>query len=55
VYDPIAQLVYACNREQVSDVWVAGRHQVENGDLTQVDEEEILQRSREWQQRIAAV
>ena len=55
VYDPIAQLVYSCNREQVSDVWVAGRHQVENGALTQVDEEEILHRSREWQQRIAEV
>ena len=40
-------------REQVSDVWVAGRHQVENGALTQVDVDEILQRSREWQQRIS--
>jgi len=55
VYDPTAQLVYACNREQVSDVWVAGRHLVDNGSLTQVDEDEILQRSVEWQQRIAAV
>lgn len=55
VYDPTAQLVYSCNREQVSDVWVAGRHLVDEGVLTQVDEDEILQRSVEWQQRIAAV
>ncbi len=55
VYDATTQLVYACNREQVSDVWVAGRHQVDQGVLTHVDEEEILQRSAEWQQRIAAV
>ncbi len=54
VYDPLAQLVYSCNREQVSDVWVAGRHQVENGAITHADETEILQRSAEWQQRIAA-
>jgi len=54
VYDPLAQLVYSCNREQVSDVWVAGRHQVEDGSVTHADETEILQRSAEWQQRIAA-
>ena len=26
VYDPVSHLVYACGREQVSDVWVAGQH-----------------------------
>lgn len=55
VYDPLSQLVYSCNREQISDVWVAGRHLVDKGALTQVDPDEILQRSAEWQQRIAAV
>lgn len=54
VYDPLTQLVYSCNREQVSDVWVAGRHQVENGSVMHVDESEILRRSAEWQQRFAA-
>ena len=53
VYDPTVQLVYSCNKEQVSDVWVAGRHQLDDGSLTQVNEDEILQRSAEWQQRIA--
>ena len=28
VYDPISHLVYACGRESVSDVWVAGQHVV---------------------------
>jgi 5-methylthioadenosine/S-adenosylhomocysteine deaminase len=54
VYDPLVQLVYSCNSQQVSDVWVGGRHQLEDGSLTHVDELEILQRSAEWQQRIAA-
>ncbi|NNG12553.1 MAG: TRZ/ATZ family hydrolase, partial [Halobacteria archaeon] len=26
LYDPVSQLVYACGREQVTDVWVAGQH-----------------------------
>ena len=35
VYDPISQIVYAIHSNQVRDVWVAGRHQVENGELLQ--------------------
>jgi len=52
VYDPISQLVYTVLPHQVQDVWVAGRHQVENGALVQMDQAEILQRTFEWRQRI---
>ncbi len=31
VYHPISQIVYAAGREQVSQVWVAGRQLVRNG------------------------
>lgn len=31
VYDPVAQVVYSACREQVTDVWVNGKHVVENG------------------------
>lgn len=54
VYDPVSQLVYAVNSRQVSDVWIAGRHMVDDGSLTQVDASEILNRTQEWQVRIAA-
>jgi 5-methylthioadenosine/S-adenosylhomocysteine deaminase len=54
LYDPISQLVYAATSLQVGDTWVAGRHVVENGMLTQVDGAEILCRTSEWQERIAA-
>jgi len=54
VYDPASQLVYTCDREQVSDVWVAGRHLLDQGRLTGCDEAGIINRSREWQGRIAA-
>ena len=53
VYDPLSQVVYTVQPDQVRDVWVAGRHQVEDGQLTQFDRDEILRRSSEWRQRIA--
>jgi 5-methylthioadenosine/S-adenosylhomocysteine deaminase len=52
VYDPLSQIVYTANANQVSDVWVAGRHQLEDGKLTRIDESELLQRAAEWQNRL---
>jgi 5-methylthioadenosine/S-adenosylhomocysteine deaminase len=54
VYDPVSHLVYACGREQVSDVWVAGQHLLSERRLTTLDDHEILQRVRLWQDRIGA-
>lgn len=54
VYDPAAQLVYAVSRDQVTDVWVAGRRLVAAGRLTRMDVDDILRRAQSWQQRIAA-
>ncbi len=53
IYHPISQLVYATGRDRVSDVWVAGRQLVRSGKLTTLDQARLLQRAREWQQRIA--
>lgn len=53
VYDPISQLVYTVQPQQVSDVWVAGKHQVDNGTLSHIDVDDLLQRTSEWQYRIA--
>ena len=53
VYDPISQIVYTVHPNQVSDVWVAGKHQVENGKLNHIDVDDLLQRTSEWQYRIA--
>ncbi|MGI9225285.1 MAG: TRZ/ATZ family hydrolase [Woeseiaceae bacterium] len=52
VYDPVSQLVYTARAEQISDVWVAGRHQVDDGQLTGIDTEGLFKRSCEWQTRI---
>ena len=53
VYDPVSQLVYATRADQVSDVWIGGRHLLDQGELTTINRESIFRRSREWQQRIA--
>ncbi len=53
LYHPLSQLVYASGRDQVSDVWVAGRQVVREGRLTTLDEDELRQRTDEWRARIA--
>ena len=54
LYNVLSQIVYASNRQQVSDVWVAGKRLLDNRRLTTLDEAEILERSRDWGRRIAA-
>jgi 5-methylthioadenosine/S-adenosylhomocysteine deaminase len=48
VYDPVSQIVYTATRDQVTDVWVAGRHLLANRRLTTLDEETILRKAQEW-------
>ncbi len=52
VYDPVSQIVYTAQVNQVRDVWVAGRRQVEDGNFTRIKESELLRRAAEWQQRL---
>lgn len=53
LYDPVSQLVYATRADQVSDVWVAGRHLLDRGELTTINRDSIFRRSDEWRRRIA--
>lgn len=54
IYDVSSQLVYAAGASQVSDVWVAGKHQLDNGKFAHINTDELLERSNEWRDRIAA-
>ena len=54
LYHPISQLVYATGRDQVTDVWVAGKQLLKERRLTTLDSSTIVDRSREWQHKIAA-
>ena len=53
VYDVASQLVYTAHADQVTDVWVAGRHQVDNGQLAHINTANVLKRSNEWRNRFA--
>jgi 5-methylthioadenosine/S-adenosylhomocysteine deaminase len=53
LYHPISQLVYATGREQVREVWVAGRQLVSDGTLTTLDQSHLLERAEHWRERMA--
>jgi 5-methylthioadenosine/S-adenosylhomocysteine deaminase len=53
VHDPAAHLVYGVSRDQVSDVWVAGRVLLASGAVTQLDLEDVLRRAELWRDRIS--
>ncbi|MGY0504143.1 TRZ/ATZ family hydrolase [Luteimonas sp. e5] len=55
MFEAISQLVYAGSRHQVSDVWIAGRHKLDQRRLVDMDEAAIIANARRWRERIAAI
>lgn len=53
VYDVISQLAYATHSSQVTDVWVGGKHHLDNSHLTHIDTAALITRANEWRERIA--
>jgi 5-methylthioadenosine/S-adenosylhomocysteine deaminase len=53
VYHPISLLVYSATRDQVSDVFVAGRALLADGRYTVTEARPILDRAQAWQRRLA--
>ncbi len=49
IYDPVSQIVYASTRDQVTDVWVAGKQLLSNRVLTTIDESELINKAKKWQ------
>ena len=54
LFHVVSQLVYACNRQQVTDVWIAGRRKLAARELPGMDTAAILARTRAWRERIVA-
>lgn len=52
VYHPASQIVYSGSRQQVSDVWVAGKQLMKNRVLTTLDEKALKAKAMEWGQKI---
>ncbi len=48
VYQPCSHLVYATNRLQVSDVWVAGSRLLKHKNLMTMDVDKLMKRASDW-------
>lgn len=53
VYNPISQLIYTANRDQVSHVWVAGNALLKDKKLTTLDCDKLKQDVLHWQEKLA--
>jgi 5-methylthioadenosine/S-adenosylhomocysteine deaminase len=52
MYHPISQLVYAATRQQVTDVWVAGKQLVKDSELTTIDADAVIAKAHRWAVKI---
>ena len=48
VHDPLVQVIYSSSRQQVTDVWVAGKQVLKNRQLLTLDEDELKAKARLW-------
>jgi 5-methylthioadenosine/S-adenosylhomocysteine deaminase len=54
VYHPASQIIYAASRNQVTDVWVAGKQLMKNRQLLTLNEKELKEKAHYWQKKIKA-
>ena len=52
VYNPLTQLVYSASRDQVSDVWIAGRHVLKSKNFTTLDMQALNSKIAHWRHKI---
>ena len=52
LYNPVSHIVYAANRNQISNVWVAGKPLMKDRKLTTVEIDKILSTTEVWQKKI---
>lgn len=53
IYHPTSQLVYATDRQQVSNVWIHGKHLLADRQLTSINEHELRVNTQKWAERLA--
>jgi 5-methylthioadenosine/S-adenosylhomocysteine deaminase len=51
----VSQLIYATGRQQVSDVWVAGKAKLRQRVLVEMDIDGVIANARQWRERIAGI
>ena len=53
LYCPVSQIVYAASRQQVTDVWVAGKRLLKRRQLTTINMDDLKVKITEWQHRLS--
>jgi 5-methylthioadenosine/S-adenosylhomocysteine deaminase len=54
LYCPVSQIVYAACRQQVTDVWVAGKRLLTKRQLMTLNVDDLKAKIAEWQQRLSS-
>ncbi len=54
VYNPVSQIVYASQANDVTDVWIAGKQVLKNQRLTLMDENQVMEKARDWRVKISS-
>jgi len=54
LYCPVSQIVYAASRQQVTDVWVAGKQLLKQRQLTTINVDDLKAKIAVWQRRLSA-
>lgn len=55
LYNVVSQLLYAASRRQFTNVWVAGKRLLDDGQLTTIDLDAVLSSANQWQSRLAGL
>lgn len=55
LYCPVSQIVYAASRQQVTDVWVAGKRLLNQRQLTTMNLDVLRAKVKAWQHRLQAL
>jgi 5-methylthioadenosine/S-adenosylhomocysteine deaminase len=54
LYCPVSQIVYAASRQQVTNVWVAGKQLLKQRRLTTINMDNLKAKIAEWQKRLSS-
>jgi 5-methylthioadenosine/S-adenosylhomocysteine deaminase len=54
LYCPISQIVYAASRQQVTDVWIAGKRLLKQRQLTTINIDQLKTKITNWQNHLSS-
>lgn len=54
MYEPVSHLVYTAQTSHITDVWTAGEKRVNNGQLTQIDGDDLRNKAIHWRNVVSS-